>query len=489
MPPETNNDITVISFDQVALTTELQTSIATFNPVMARYLADLGLPIDNVLSPIEERKKVFVALGSALEVLPLEDRQKAYYLTRFAVAITVGLFDGALSYLWDETIKSLRRLVARFDLGYFYSVAEKISSKNKNFHTEDDLNGVDDHDLLEACRRIGLISDVNYKRLEHVNYMRNHASSAHPNENELDGHEIVGWLSNCLRHAITAEPEHSVIKVKMLLENIRTQVIPIWDISGIGNEIVLLGIERVDDLLWTLFGIYVDPRQSSSTKDNIANLAPYVWPAATEDRKYEIGSKFGTFRKNADIQRKDAAGAFLTIVSGNKYKDEDSLAGELIDKLDALKASHFGRNNFYNEYPHAKVLEDVFPANGVIPRAARPSWVKVIAICFIGNGLGYKEGVDESALPFYQHYISKFSESEVIEFLHLFGDQEFTASLGALKCDERTRALVTLLYTKTTNAYVQQALSTLYHAPTRTLDRVNTTAVFINILRNIPKAP
>lgn len=46
----------------------------------------------------------------------MEERQRAYYLTKFTVAIAVGLFDGALNYLWDETISSLRRLVSRVDL-------------------------------------------------------------------------------------------------------------------------------------------------------------------------------------------------------------------------------------------------------------------------------------------------------------------------------------------------------------------------------------
>ena len=45
---------------------------------------------------------------------------------------------------------------------------------------------------------------------------------AHPNDNDIDGHEMLGWLSVCLKHAITAKPDHSMIAVKQLLTNIRT---------------------------------------------------------------------------------------------------------------------------------------------------------------------------------------------------------------------------------------------------------------------------
>jgi len=109
------------------------------------------------------------------------------------------------------------------------------------------------------------------------------------------------------------------------------------------------------------------------------------------------------------------------------------LAGELLDKLGTLKSAHFGHNNFYNEYPHAKILGESLPPTGMVPRAARPTWVKVISTCYIGNGLGYKEGVDESALPYYQKYCNGFTDAEHIDFLHLFNDPEFTTISSEFK--------------------------------------------------------
>src|SRR6266498_2283188 len=216
-----NND----SLLPVPTSQDLETSISSFNQPLAGYISKVGLPTENILAPIDERRKVLSGLETALAVLPLDERAKSYYLTKFTVAIAVGLFDGALNYLWNETISALRRLVSKVDLAYFLAVAATISSRNKTFSSIDDLDQVADHDLLEACRRIGLLSDVNYNRLEHVNYMRNHASAAHPNENDLDGYEILSWLASCLKHAITAEPDHSVISMKQLLANIRAETI------------------------------------------------------------------------------------------------------------------------------------------------------------------------------------------------------------------------------------------------------------------------
>jgi hypothetical protein len=469
----------------VERSSELEKSISSFSPAVAGFLRDVGLPTENILSPVEERRKVINELKNALEILPMEERQKAYYLTKFTVAVAVGLFDGALNYLWDETISALRRLVSKVDLAYFFAVAATISSRNKSFSSIDDLDQVADHDLLEACRRIGLLSDVNYNRLEHVNYMRNHASAAHPNENDLDGYEILSWLATCLKHAITAEPDHSVISMKQLLANIRAETIPPTDVPMIGSDLVKLSQERVDDFVWTLFGMYVDPRQTTTAKGNIKALAPYVWPTASEDRKYDIGSRFGVFRNNADIARKDSAQDFLEAVGGLKYKDEDSLAGELIDQLGLLKTVHFGLNNFYNEYPHARALEQSLPKNGVVPRAARSLWVKVISICYVGNGAGYKEGVDEGALPYYTKYIDNFSDEEIVDFIRLFGDPEFSSALDRRKADRRVRELAARLKAKSKNLQIQRGLDSIMRAPELTLYGLSNTASFKRVLAEI----
>ncbi|MGD8115642.1 hypothetical protein [Vibrio sp. TRT 29B02] len=466
--------------------TELSQPIDDLHQQLEGYLTHVGLPIDNVVVPISERKKVIASLEDSLSIIPIDDRIKSHYLSKYTVAISVGLFDGALNYLWDETVRAFRRLIIAFDLQYFYSIAEKISSRYKNLSKEEDIDQVSEHDLLEACRRIGLLSDVNYQRLEHVNYMRNHASAAHPNDNDIDGHEMLGWLSVCLRHAITAKPDHSLIAVKQLLTNIRTTVIPQDDYSIIGADFIKQSIERIDDFLWTIFGLYTTDKTTSDTKQNIAGIAPFIWNAATEDRKYEIGAKFGVFRKNAEVHRKEACQEFLQHVDGLNYKDEDSLAGEIIEKLENLNRAHFGSNNFYNEYPHAKALDDSLPPNGTIPRASRSMWVKVISVCFVGNGYGYREGVDESALPYYKKHINNFNEAEIVEFIRLFGDPEFTSPLARTKPSSRVRQQASTLKEKTTNAHIIKSLDLIINAPSVSVHKVHTTTAFKNNLEYLP---
>lgn len=464
----------------------LVSPIGELNVQLEGYLINVGLPVSGVVAPLAERKKVIAQLADALEILPYADRGKAHYLSRFTIAIAAGLFDGALNYLWDETVRALRRQVISFDIQYFYSVTEKISSRYKTLSKPEEIDQVSEHDLLEGCRRIGLVTDVNYQRLEHVNYMRNHASAAHPNDNEIDGYEMLGWLSVCLKHAITAEPDHSLISIKQLLQNIRAVAIPTGDFAAICSDLAKQPQERIDDFLWTIFGIYTDDKSAQHARDNIEGISPAVWIAATEDRKYEIGARFGTFRKNGEVAKKDACQKFLEVVNGLAYKDEDSLAGELIEKLENLYRAHFGSSNFYNEYPHAKALNDSLPATGKIPRAARTMWVKVISICYVGNGYGYRQGVDEQALPYYQNYVNNFTDGDAVEYIKLFLEPEFTSPLARETPDKRVRDLATILKGKHTNVHLQRALDLIITAPAKTLYGLYNTSEFKNVVLNLP---
>jgi len=136
---------------------DLSSSIAAFNHPLASYLTNIGLPTGGVLAPIEDRRTVIESLESALAALPYPERQKAVYLSRFIVAVSVGLFDGAVNYLWNETVAAMRRLVAKVDLAYFFSVTSQINGQYSKLGSEEDLAQIAEHDLLEACRRMASV--------------------------------------------------------------------------------------------------------------------------------------------------------------------------------------------------------------------------------------------------------------------------------------------------------------------------------------------
>ena len=82
--------------------TNVQTTLEQISTPLTEFVKYNGLPINNVLATNEEKSKLFMTFSSAIDSLPIEEREKSEYLTKFVIASAVGLFDGALNYLWNE---------------------------------------------------------------------------------------------------------------------------------------------------------------------------------------------------------------------------------------------------------------------------------------------------------------------------------------------------------------------------------------------------
>ena len=336
-----------------------------------------------------------------------------------------------------------------------------LNSRYRSLKTEDDLVSVADYDLLVTCNRMGLITDHVLEVFKFINYERNHSSAAHPSENSIGPYDLLSWLDNCIKYAINAEPNEEALKLKRLFYNLRNGEIPKEDYSYIGKSIAALPTVMVEDFLSSIFGMYTDPKTTTNIITNITGLAKYVWNACTEEKKHFIGEKYGLYRKNGDADRKERANKFLTIVGGLSYKDEDSISYELRDTLANLMTTHNSLNNFYNEAPWARHLKDMLPANGVIPESILKEWVKTIVICYCGNGMGYREGVDEGALPYYEYFIKQFDNKTIIEMLNLMSDPVFYMDLDTKKANKRFRALCKKLADNTSNVLIADALKYL----------------------------
>lgn len=467
--------------------TALATSVDALNPQLAGFLSQLGLPTENILAPMDERRHVIDSMSHAIAVLPIDERLKATYISKFTVAVTVGLFDAAITFLWDETIKALRKLAVQTDLSYFYDVAEKRDAFRKNLSTEEDIDKIGELALVDACERVGLLSSVNRERLRHINFMRNHASSAHPNDNEVQGAELVSWLSTCVRHVITARPNSTSVETSRLLFNVRSGKVRSQDLPVLDSAIQQMPGPRIDDLIWTLFGLYVDPKTSTDARNNIDILAPVCWKSVSEPRRHEVGARLADFVRHQEHDKRQLADQFLTQVGGLSYRTEEILVAELYEKLQALEKAHEASRNFYEEWPHAKALGDSLPATQIVPEAVRSYWVKVIVKCWIGNGRGYYEGVDRDAIKYYDAYLNLFRDQEIAEFLRLMSDVNFTDDFPIPKAAARCKVLVKWFFDRTTNIQIQRALQVIMDVNEKLLPKVHLGTAYRAALAALPE--
>jgi hypothetical protein len=207
-------------------TTEVLSVIEQSDNMYLSVLSALGLPTNGVLSSIKERRSAIRNLPDIID--GLRYLNEAYYLSKFLVAVSTGLFDAALNYLWDETIKQLRIRVLSGDINYFYDVVIP-DIKRKDFSSPEDMLKLDDATLIDGASKIGLISQIGFKHLDYIRYMRNWASAAHPNQAELTGLNLVSWLETCIKEVIATPVSNIQIRINQLLRNIKTQSIDFSD--------------------------------------------------------------------------------------------------------------------------------------------------------------------------------------------------------------------------------------------------------------------
>ncbi len=463
--------------------TEKSSAIQSYNPNeasqemlevisdnLSQYLKHLGLPHNEILVEVKQRQRVIVNIH---EIIPdLSDRQKksAYYLSKFISASIMGLFDAALNYLWDETIQSLRDKVIIFDLDYFYNSVIKDEKKREKFKNEEDLIRLDDWQLVSGCKETGIISEIGYKHLDYIREMRNHASAAHPNHNEISGLQLVSWLETCIQEVIGKEPEGAVIEVKKLLTSLREERLGEYDIPPITEAIKKLPIDLISSLLRSVFGMYVDPNMISKARRNINLIASKIWLSSSDELRYEIGLKYSSFEVNGEIKKRDRAYDFLENVEGLMYLPQDTLSLKLNESLDDLLNTHNGWDNFHNEPISAKLVQSFIHNSGEIPINCLKNYVRVLTICRIGN----QYGVSNNAQPIYDELITKWSNNEAKYLIILLEDDyKLLSKFQFTACQNNFKEVIKIISTNITDSVIEEMLNLIKKFPNSQLSSIS----------------
>jgi hypothetical protein len=409
---------------------------------LLQVIESMGLPTTGVLVPVEERVRLFQTIAGTLVRLPGEHLARSVYLSKFLAAVASGLFDAALNYLWDETVGELRRRVATYDLEYFYDVAVGGQpERRKKLSGEEDLSKVEDQELITAAQKMGLVSDVGFKQLDLVRYMRNHASAAHPNQVDLRALQLLEYLETCIVEVITLPETNVVTQIRRLLANVKENKIDASEAGTIGRFYNDLANEQATNLGNGFFGIYTATATDAQTRTNIRLLLPALWALLEEDARRGFGVKYARFVANGDQQQAEWARELLDVVDAQSYLPEGVRVAELDVAIDALVTAHHGFNNFHAEPAPARVLRKLVGAAPNVPAANRRKYVHALVDAYLGNGYG----VSNAAEPIYRDLIEAFTTDEALEALIAFTDPTIASTLQFDLSQRRWRTLLELL--------------------------------------------
>lgn len=436
--------------------TTYSSQIKQFEDGLLGFIEQYGLPIDQVLVQVSERVRVFNNAKDVIERISLEQRHRSIYISKFIAAAGVGLFDAALNYLWDETIYELRRRVTQYDLAYFYDAAVGSTSDNrKKLKTEDDLIKIDDNALIKGSYEIGFISDLGFKHLERIRYMRNWASAAHPNQHQITGLQLIEMLETCIIEVISLPLSNIVAHIKQLLANIKTNVIDETTAKEIAIFFTNLPEEKASTLAEGFFGIYTQPDTTPQIAQNVRLLIPYLWNRLGEHTKYQFGVKYARFVANNDQDKKKLSREFLETVSGLSYIPDDIRAAEMLTAIENLLLAHRGNDNFHNEPPFAQQLQRLTGETGKIPKGINSKYVHCLVEVFLTNG----NGIAWNAEPTYLLMLEQLNADQYLIAVLSFHNLNISSRLQHSLCQEKFKYLLEMIKNRVSTAAVKELIN------------------------------
>ena len=414
-----------------------------------------GLPTNGILVSVDQRGVVFQNAGNVVSLIGTEKRLSSVYLSKFLAAIAAGLFDAALNYLWDETILELRKRVIQYDIEYFYDNAVTNEDKRKKLKGPDDITKLDDSELIQGARDIQLISELGYKHLDFIRYMRNWASAAHPNQNQITGLQIISWLETCIKEIIALPVNNIAVEIKQLLSNVKNNQLTEAGAKKITPFFLNLEQSQANNLASGFFGIYIQEDTSQQTRQNIHLLAPPLWGQVSETTKQELGIKYGKFTANNDEKRALLARQFLEIVSGVSYIPDTLKVAEIDTAIENLLNAHRGIGNFYSEPVFASELARLIGKTGAVPKEVNSKYVLCLVEVFLSNG----NGIAWNAEPAYIQMINQFDTEQALTAILSFTNEYISSRLQLTLRQKKYRELLNLLRNKVSSPVVKELIT------------------------------
>lgn len=391
------------------------------------YLVKLGLPIKNVISKVSDRELVFKNIESIVTLLDDDLKSEAVYLSRFAAASYVGLFDASLNYLWDEVVLTLRKMVNQYGLEYFFDIVVPVTRRS-DFSDVQDLLRIQDKDLIRACFELGLIDSVLNKELSHILDMRNFISAAHPNVENIGGFQLLGYLETCVKKVLCLKLSDEVLNIMRITDLVKNETFVFDKLTEVTmhENLSKFGSKTSNTVLKRMFWIYCDANSKESTKSKAILIASFVWDCAEDKCKYELGISFDEYTKKMEIEKARLSELFLKKLNGLKFLPKSTLSLKLNDCAERLKNAHSSWDNYYYEVPIIVEIMEMIDSIGYIPDEVFDVLTNAIVECRLGNSnRNMYYGVSSGGLPYYNKYFQYLNEDQAKRMIKLLIDNNF----------------------------------------------------------------
>ncbi|WP_215194900.1 hypothetical protein KLI59_000320 [Streptococcus parasanguinis] len=347
--------------------------------VVNEVVASLGMPRD-ILPPDEDISMALTLLPRELNLVPERLRNK--FIAKAVVASSVGLFDGAIIYVWNCVITELRSRVSSFGMEMIAQISG--SSKPDNF-----LDKIQDVDLIDLCYQLNIIDEQGHFYLQQCREIRNHASIAHPSNIDIDDRELINFISRCCKYGLSEITISTGIDIKSL-----NAILSIEDNSeSLDHFVSILNttFRSQQTLIYQiLYSNYIDPSKTSTVRANALRIAKSASNVLSDNPEIivELLEKHQSNLLSGSKDKRINSTNFIEAIGQlNSLSDVEKISA-FRKAINHLRSAHYGMNNFYNEPPFAERLQELSEKITPIPEPIIEKYVEVNLECYVGNSYG-----------------------------------------------------------------------------------------------------
>ncbi|EMB48911.1 Uncharacterised protein [Vibrio mimicus] len=403
---------------------------STVLPAITELTTSLGIP-RSVLASEEEIEYAWRDLPRELREIPGDLRGEL--VARMCVAVSTGLFDGAMNYIWNAAVLHLRQKIRNFGLAV-------VAQIRQGDFEEKHLMELQDSRLLELCLKLNIINEDGFFFLDQCRDVRNNFSAAHPTMGTVNDREFTTFLNRCVRYALADSSSPTGVDISAFISAVKgprfnKQQCDIW-------------IQRLKDtheaqrqlLVKMVHGIYCDPATAEQARLNALDICDGLKEVLTNAIKSELINNHTEYVAKGFEDKHTASQQFFEKLGFLGLLNESEQHTVFSKATTRLWNAHNGMNNFYNEPPFAERLLEL-TQQGAVPETIQEELVHVVSCCAVGNGYG----VSNAAVPYYTQIIQGFSPREIAILVKLASSQHSDLGRRLANSSAAKRRLKTVL--------------------------------------------
>jgi len=375
---------------------------STVLPAISQLTQSLGIPREALASD-EEIHYAWRDLPRELQEIP--EHLRGELIARMCVAVSTGLFDGAMNYIWNAAILHLRDKIRIFGLGVVAQILQKDFEEKHLLEYQDSR-------LLELCLQLNIVNEDGFFFLDQCRDVRNNFSAAHPTLGKVNDREFTTFLNRCVRYALADSASPKGVDIGAYISAIKG--------ARFNQNQCAIWAQRMSDthaaqrqmLVTMVHGIYCDPNTPEQARLNSLDICNALPEGLTASMRSELINNHSEYVAKGYEEKHAASLQFfekLGLLNSLNESEQHVVFSRAIKRLWDV---HNGMNNFYNEPAFAERLLEL-TLQGAVPETVQEEYVQTIGCCRVGNGYG----VSNAAVSYYDQMVQNFSPREVASLI------------------------------------------------------------------------